>query len=140
MLAVGCSRSWNLVVVSLWMLGQHCSWAKLDLRLSSPGILIRRPSATSLPLCLSERMFHLLAGITSLLSICLLFVSHDVAAFAPVSLSSLREILQDLSISVCCFGISPACVLWKSKSIELVYLFVFKSYLERSLALWKSLQ
>lgn len=117
MLAVGCSRSWTLVVVSLWMLGQHCSWAKLDLVVHSldfhpQASQFRRPSATSLPLCLSERMFHLLAGITSLLSICLLFVSHDVAAFAPVSLSSLREILQDLSVSVCCFGISPACVLW----------------------------
>lgn len=80
-LAVGCFRSWSLVVVSFWILGQHCSWAgcsraKQDLvvpflNLSSAGILIRRPSASSLLLCFLERMFHLLAEITPLVFCCL---------------------------------------------------------------------
>lgn len=42
----------------------------------------------------------------------LLFLPHDFAALAPLTLSSLREVLQNLSASAHCFEISLACVLW----------------------------
>lgn len=49
---------------------------------------------------------------SSVKCVCLLFLPHDFAALAPLTLSSLREVLQNLSASAHCFGFPPACVLW----------------------------